>query len=63
MNRFVFQNPTKIIFGEGALAQLSPELDNFGKNVLFAYGMAPSKSRSMKPMPDMPPEKASESFL
>jgi len=47
MNRFVFQNPTKIIFGEGALAQLSPELDNFGKNVLFAYGMGAIKREGL----------------
>ena len=35
---FVFQNPTKILFGEGALSSLSEELKKYGNRILFVYG-------------------------
>lgn len=35
---FVFSNPTKLYFGEGAIENLSGELNKFGKNVLLCYG-------------------------
>lgn len=38
MNSFEFQNPTKIIFGEGAVEKLAGELAPFGKRVLLVYG-------------------------
>ncbi|WP_301108680.1 iron-containing alcohol dehydrogenase [Sporosarcina sp.] len=38
MDNFVFQNPTKLIFGEGQLQRLSKELSAFGKRVLLVYG-------------------------
>ncbi len=38
IGNFVFQNPTKIIFGEGALSALSEELKEYGKRILFVYG-------------------------
>lgn len=38
MNDFVFQNPTKLIFGRGQLAQLRTEVKKYGKRVLLVYG-------------------------
>jgi len=38
MKSFVYYNPTKIIFGEGAIGKLASELKNCGDNVLLAYG-------------------------
>lgn len=38
MNRFEFQNPTKIVFGEGAIEKLGLELAPFGRRVLLVYG-------------------------
>ena len=37
MNNFVFQNPTKLIFGEGQIAQLASELPA-GKKILVTFG-------------------------
>ncbi|MGC4376379.1 iron-containing alcohol dehydrogenase [Fictibacillus sp. Mic-4] len=38
MQNFVFQNPTKLIFGQGQLEQLKIEVPQYGKNVLIVYG-------------------------
>ena len=37
MNNFVFQNPTKVIFGKGSIAQLNTLL-NKGEKILMTYG-------------------------
>ena len=37
MNNFVFQNPTKLIFGEGQIAKLASELPA-GKKILITFG-------------------------
>lgn len=37
MNNFVFQNPTKLIFGKGQIARLSKELPK-GKKILVTFG-------------------------
>lgn len=37
MNNFVFQNPTKLIFGKGAIASLSTEIPT-DKKILMTYG-------------------------
>lgn len=37
MNNFVFQNPTKLIFGKGEIARLSKELPK-GKKILLTFG-------------------------
>lgn len=37
MNNFVFQNPTKLIFGKGQIAQLGKELPK-GKKILVTFG-------------------------
>ncbi len=38
MNNFIFQNPTKIIFGKNILPKLGEEVSKYGKNVLLVYG-------------------------
>jgi len=38
MKSFEYANPTKIIFGEGAIQKLPRALETCGKNVLLAYG-------------------------
>jgi len=35
---FQFENPTKIYFGKDSLKNLETELNNYGKNILLAYG-------------------------
>jgi len=43
MKDFVFHNPTKIIFGEGTIAQVGPEAGAYGKKALLVYGMGSVK--------------------
>ena len=38
LGTFTFSNPTRLHFGEKALAKLHKELPNFGDNVLLVYG-------------------------
>ncbi|MGM9942127.1 MAG: iron-containing alcohol dehydrogenase [Bulleidia sp.] len=38
MLNFVYQNPTKIIFGKGVINDLSKEVLNYGNKVLMVYG-------------------------
>ncbi|GAE36718.1 iron-containing alcohol dehydrogenase [Halalkalibacter akibai] len=38
MDPFVFQNPTKLIFGKGQNETLAKEVVKYGKNVLLVYG-------------------------
>ena len=38
MKDFVFENPTKIIFGSGKIKQIGEEVRRFGKKALFVYG-------------------------
>ena len=38
MNEFVWYNPTKILFGEGAVEKMADELKGVGKNILLTYG-------------------------
>ena len=38
LGNFQFYNPIRIYFGENALQYLSPELANYGRNVLLVYG-------------------------
>lgn len=38
MDRFVFHNPTKLIFGKNQLQALKDEVPRYGKRVLFVYG-------------------------
>lgn len=38
MENFVFQNPTRIIFGKGVEAQVGKEAAQYGKKILLLYG-------------------------
>lgn len=38
MENFIFQNPTKIIFGKNILPQVGEEVKEFGKKILLVYG-------------------------
>lgn len=38
MKNFIYQNPTKLIFGEDQLSALPKELKDYGKKVLLVYG-------------------------
>ncbi|MBN1363649.1 MAG: iron-containing alcohol dehydrogenase [Syntrophaceae bacterium] len=39
MQNFVFENPTKIIFGKGQIPKIGKEVSRFGHKVLLVYGM------------------------
>jgi alcohol dehydrogenase YqhD (iron-dependent ADH family) len=39
MQNFVFENPTRIIFGKGSIAKIGTEVKRFGNRVLMVYGM------------------------
>lgn len=38
MLNFLYQNPTKIIFGKGVIHDLSKQILNYGNKVLIVYG-------------------------
>lgn len=46
MNNFVFQNPTKLIFGKGQIARLSQELPK-GKKIMVTFGGGSVKSNGV----------------
>ncbi len=43
MQNFVFENPTKIIFGKGQIAKIGKEIGKFGRKVLMIYGQGSIK--------------------
>lgn len=43
MHNFVWQNPTKVLFGHGTLAQIGAETAAWGKKVLLVFGQASLK--------------------
>ncbi len=47
MKNFTYFNPTKIVFGEGSIGELTEVLSGFGKNVLFAYGKGSIKKEGI----------------
>jgi alcohol dehydrogenase YqhD (iron-dependent ADH family) len=40
MQNFVFENPTKIIFGKGQIPKIGKETSRFGRKALLVYGMS-----------------------
>ncbi len=38
MQNFIFENPTKIIFGRGQISKIGKEISRFGRKVLLVYG-------------------------
>lgn len=47
MNDFVFQNPTKIIFGKTAMDKIAENILPFGKKVLLTYGKGSIKKNGV----------------
>jgi hypothetical protein len=43
MQNFVFENPTRIIFGQGMIARIGNEVKRFGTRVLLVYGQGSIK--------------------
>ncbi len=44
MQSFIFENPTKIIFGQGQIKRIGQETARFGKKVLLVYGQGSIKN-------------------
>lgn len=44
---FVYQNPTKIIFGKGSIEKLSAEILQYGTHVLLVYGGQSAKNSGL----------------
>ncbi|MCX7641256.1 MAG: iron-containing alcohol dehydrogenase, partial [Elusimicrobiales bacterium] len=47
MDSFIFQNPTKIIFGKNTINKIGKEVSTYGKKVLFVYGMGSIKKNGV----------------
>lgn len=47
MDAFVFQNPTKIIFGKNTVSKIGKEVSFYGKKALFVYGMGSIKKNGV----------------
>jgi alcohol dehydrogenase YqhD (iron-dependent ADH family) len=47
MQNFIFENPTKIIFGQGQIKRIGSEILRFGKKVLIVYGMGSVKENGV----------------
>jgi len=43
MQNFVFENPTRIIFGQGMIARIGSEVSRYGTKALFVYGQGSIK--------------------
>jgi alcohol dehydrogenase YqhD (iron-dependent ADH family) len=47
MQNFIFDNPTRIIFGKGTIARIGNEVKRFGTNVLLVYGQGSIKKHGI----------------
>ena len=47
MQNFIFENPTKIIFGRGQIKRIGQEMVRFGKKVLLVYGQGSIKKNGI----------------
>ena len=47
MQNFIFENPTKIIFGQGQIKRIGQETARFGKKVLLVYGQSSIKKNGI----------------
>ncbi len=47
MQNFIFENPTKIIFGKGTIGRIGSEVKRFGTNVLLVYGQGSIKNNGV----------------
>jgi len=47
MQNFVFENPTRVIFGKGSIARIGQELKRFGSKALVVYGSGSIKKNGV----------------
>jgi len=47
MQNFIFENPTKIIFGQGQIKRIGQETARYGKKVLLVYGQGSIKKNGV----------------
>jgi len=47
MQNFIFENPTKIIFGQGQIGRTGKEVARFGRTVLLVYGLESIKKNGV----------------
>ncbi|HOD35230.1 MAG TPA: iron-containing alcohol dehydrogenase [Syntrophales bacterium] len=47
MQNFVFENPTRVIFGKGSIARIGQELKRFGSKALMVYGSGSIKKNGV----------------
>jgi alcohol dehydrogenase YqhD (iron-dependent ADH family) len=47
MQNFIFENPTKIIFGQGQISRAGKEVARFGRKVLLVYGLESIKKNGV----------------
>ncbi len=47
MQNFIFENPTKIIFGQGQISRVGKEVARFGRTVLLVYGLESIKKNGV----------------
>jgi alcohol dehydrogenase YqhD (iron-dependent ADH family) len=47
MQNFIFENPTKIIFGQGQISRTGTEVARFGQKVLLVYGLESIKKNGI----------------
>ncbi|MBE9546599.1 MAG: iron-containing alcohol dehydrogenase [Proteobacteria bacterium] len=47
MQNFIFENPTKIIFGKGTISRIGREVKRFGSKVLLVYGQESIKKNGI----------------
>lgn len=47
MQNFMFENPTRIIFGQGQIKRVGQEVARFGRTVLFVYGLGSIKKNGI----------------
>jgi len=47
MQNFIFENPTRVIFGKGSIARIGQELKRFGSKTLMVYGSGSIKKNGV----------------
>jgi alcohol dehydrogenase YqhD (iron-dependent ADH family) len=63
MQNFIFENPTKIIFGKGQIPAIGKETARFGKKALLVYGMNSIKATGIYDQVAASLEKADVAFV
>ena len=47
MENFIFENPTRIVFGKGCITAIGPEIRKYGSRVLLVYGQGSIKKNGI----------------